>query len=913
MGKSPISMAMATRTWWFADTRSEVAVFLNTGSGRFGQPIVTALPETASKVVAGDFNKDGKKDLAVISTFRAYVLLGNGGGTFQSATSISSPDFLVSMAAGDFTGDGNLDLALLSESFLWVLAGNGDGTFRQLPSRSHSLIQPQDIVAGDFNGDGRLDVAISDQEIVGVFPGNGDGSSFARGDASVIGNSVFLRTRRGEPKRRWQARPGDPKPRRPHLPDQQDSLAKITVSRRLPCDTVSGCRRVFREVNCMPSSLPMRPSRRGFAGALATAAGASQLLGQQSPAQGTTPAPEDSSLPERRKLEPETVPFGETMEFHRRDVPAKVRPFSMTKVRLLPSAFKDAQDANLGYLRRLDSDRLLHNFRANAGLPAPAPPLGEWEKPDCELRGHFVGHYLSACALMYSATGDREIKAKGDAMVAELAKCQQKLGGGYLSAFPTEFFDRLNARQKVWAPFYTVHKIMAGMLDMSQHCQNKQALEVVKGMADWADHWTAPIREPHMQDILNTEYGGMNEILYNLAAVTGNDHYAVVGDRFTKKRFLNPLALHRDELRGLHVNTHIPQVIGAARRYELTGDHGSHEVADYFWHEVTSARAYVTGGTSNNEGWLVEPGRLGAELRRGSDTTECCCAYNMLKLTRQLYTWNADPRYFDYYERTLYNHRLAAIDRQTGATIYYLSIGPAGWKTFNTENDSFWCCTGTGVEEFSKLNDSIYFHDSEGVYVNLFIPSELNCAEKGLKLRQETSFPESPTTSLLITMDHPREMRLSVRIPRWTSSGAMVKINGQALEAVPSPGSYAVIKRTWKTGDRLDLEFPMSLRAESMPDEPTTRAFLYGPLVLAGDLGSAGLTKEMIVGPMGPKVSDHPMAVPGLRASGSDVSSWIKLGEGPLTFHTTGQEKDVTLVPLHRLFGKRYSVYWNVS
>ena len=212
--------------------------------------------------------------------------------------------------------------------------------------------------------------------------------------------------------------------------------------------------------------------------------------------------------------------------------------------------------------------------------------------------------------------------------------------------------------------------------------------------------------------------------------LTGDDRYAIAGDRFTKKKFFNPLALHRDELRGLHVNTHIPQVIGAARRYEMSTDGTFQDVADHFWYEVTSARAYVTGGTSNAEAWLVEPRRLGAELKRSVDTTECCCAYNMLKLTRHLYTWKPDPRYFDYYERTLYNHRLAAIEPESGAMQYYLSIVPGAWKTFNTEESSFWCCTGTGVEEFSKLTDSIYFRDQSGLYVNLFIPSEVNWREK---------------------------------------------------------------------------------------------------------------------------------------------------------------------------------------
>jgi DUF1680 family protein len=646
-------------------------------------------------------------------------------------------------------------------------------------------------------------------------------------------------------------------------------------------------------------------NRRNFVGALAATPA---LFAQQIPPQNTST--------QRRGTATEVPPFQETLAFTRNPAPLKLRPFAMTQVRLLAGPFKDAQEWNHGYLTRLSADRLIHNFRVNAGLPSSAEPLGGWEEPKGELRGHFTGHFLSACGLAYGSTGDKEIKAKGDYMVAELAKCQQKLGGGYLSAFPTEFFDRVSARQKVWAPFYTVHKIMAGMLDMYEHCGNKQALEVVQGMANWAGKWSAQFPEEHMQDILNTEYGGMNEVLYNLTGVTGEESYAKAGDRFTKKKFFNPLALRRDELRGLHVNTHIPQVIGAARRYELSSDMRFHDVADYFWYEVTSARAYVTGGTSNGELWLTQPRHLAEELPRSSATAECCCAYNMLKLTRQLYTWTGDPRYFDYYERTLINHRLGTIHPETGATMYYLSLTPGTWKTFGTEDKSFWCCTGTGVEEFAKLNDSIYFHDGESLYVNLFIPSELNWAEKGFRLRQETKFPEQQSTTLVVSVDRPVQMAMRLRVPEWLTSGS-VKVNGKTLEVSPSPGSYFTLTRTWKNGDRVEMELPMRLRVEAMPDDPKLQAVLYGPVVLAGDLGSEGLTPELIFGPNAPRVQRIPIAVPSFHASGADPKSWITLGnrpgDKPLTFRTTGQQSDVTLVPINSIFEKRYSVYWQVT
>jgi DUF1680 family protein len=648
--------------------------------------------------------------------------------------------------------------------------------------------------------------------------------------------------------------------------------------------------------------------RRAFSAALV---GVGSALAQQSPATPNA-APNPNTGTQRRGTTQEIPPFQGELVFARADVSARVRPFSMDKVRLLDGPCKQSEEWNRGYMDRLNADRLLHNFRINAGLPSSAEPFGGWEEPKCELRGHFTGHFLSAAALIHASTGDKDMKAKGDLMVAELAKCQEKLGGGYLSAFPREYWDRLDARKQVWAPFYTIHKIMAGMFDMYHLTGNKQALGVLEGMAAWADEWTAPKTEEHMQDILNTEYGGMNEVLYNLAAATGNDRWAKVGDRFTKKRFFNPLASRRDELRGLHVNTHIPQVIGAARRYEITGDMRFHDVADYFWYEVVSARTYVTGGTSNGEAWLAQPRQLAAELKRSVATAECCCAYNMLKLTRHLYSWTADPRYFDYYERTFFNHRLGTIYPRTGATQYYLSLTPGTWKTFSTEDRSFWCCTGTGVEEFSKLSDSIYWHDDKGVYVNLFVASELNWAEKGFRLTQKTAFPEQPGTSLTVSVEKPMQLEMRLRIPNWATSGASIKINGKALEASAAPGSYLTISRAWRKGDVVEMEMPMKLCVEAMPDDAKTQAFRYGPVVLAGDLGTEGLTPELLVGPNAPRLRQSPMEVADLHAPGSDPAAWIRPVDRPLVFRTTGQEKNLTLQPLSSIFDRRYAVYWRV-
>jgi DUF1680 family protein len=284
----------------------------------------------------------------------------------------------------------------------------------------------------------------------------------------------------------------------------------------------------------------------------------------------------------------------------------------------------------------------------------------------------------------------------------------------------------------------------------------------------------------------------------------------------------------------------------------------------------------------------------------------------MLKLARHLYSWSGDPTYFDYYERSMLNMRMGTIQPKTGHTQYYVSLTPGAWKTFSTEDQSFWCCTGSGVEEYSKLNDSIYWRDEEGIFVNLFIASELDWAEQGFRVRQDTRFPEQPSTTLTVTAARPGNMAMRLRIPAWTRS-ASVKINGRAIDVTPTPGSYLTLNRAWKAGDKIDMTLPMHLSVEAMPDDPKTQAFLYGPLVLAGDLGSEGLTEQLTVGPMGPRLRGMPLEVPDFQAAGPDPASWIKPAGAPLTFRTTGQRKDVTLAPLNRIFGKRYSVYWQIS
>ena len=679
---------------------------------------------------------------------------------------------------------------------------------------------------------------------------------------------------------------------------------------------------ILESVYSIATEVPMKIiGRRQFAKHLvqasASLAAASALRAH---AQTSPPAPPHTSLPAsseagyRRFSIGETAPFDAPIVFTRNPNTPKLQFFSLRDVTLQSGPLMQARASNRDYMLRLPNDRLLHTFRVNAGLPSTAKPLGGWEDPQCELRGHFVGHYLSACALFYASTGDTVIKAKADGLVLALAQCQSQLGqGGYLSAFPIAFFDRLDRLQKVWAPFYTVHKIMAGLLDMNTQGENDQALDVLLKMADWVDTWTAARTEAHMQEILNTEYGGMNEVLYNLAAVTGDVRWARTGDRFTKKVFFTPLALRRDQLKGQHMNTHVPQVIGAARRYDLSSDYRFNDVAQFFFETVTEARSYATGGSSNNEHWLVDPNRLAAEMHVSSHHQECCCSYNMMKLTRHIYSRSADPRLMDYYERNLLNHRLGAIEPETGHTVYFLSLSPGAWKTTCTEEDTFWCCTGTALEDFSKLNNTIYAHDSESLYVNLYFASTVEWKQQGLRLRQSTDFPQNDRIELKVEKTSAKPWTLQLRIPAWTTAENTVFLNGRRLETRGTPGSYLALSRIWKSGDTVELVLPMRITVEPLADDPTQQAFLYGPLVLAGQFPMIGLADDLDHS-QGPDLSKAPsVEVPALRASDANPAAWIKSVPGqPLTFRTTGQAANVTLKPLNQSW-QRFAVYWTVS
>jgi DUF1680 family protein len=572
----------------------------------------------------------------------------------------------------------------------------------------------------------------------------------------------------------------------------------------------------------------------------------------------------------------------------RPDTGVSAYAFPLTAVQLLSSPFTAAQGRIHAYLLFLDNDRLLHTFRLNVGLSSSATPCGGWESPTTELRGHSTGHILSALAQAWASTGTTAFKTKGDQLVTVLAQCQSRAGTagyntGYLSAFPESFIDRVEARQSVWAPYYTLHKLMAGLLDMHLLAGNAQALTVLTGMAAWVKFRNDRLTQTARQNMLDTEFGGMNEVLTNLYQVTGNAAHLAAAQQFDHAEIFDPLAANTDSLNNYHANTQIPKIIGAIREYHATGTTRYRDIAVNFWDIVTRRHTYAIGGNSNGE-YFKAPDRIASEL---SDTTaECCNSHNMLKLTRQLFF--TDPSrvdYLDYYEKALYNHILASQDPNSahGFQCYYVPLRAGGIKTYSNDYNSFVCCHGTGMESNTKFGDSIYFHDGAStLYVNLFIPSVLTWSARGVTVRQETGFPEAASTKLTVTGAGAFTMKL--RVPSW-ANGATIRVNGTA-QAAPAPGTFATISRTWASGDVVDVTLPMALTREATNDNSSVQAVKVGPIVLGGLFGTSNLSALPVLNP-----------------------STLTATATPLQYTAGG----VTLQPFYKVHGQRYSVYWSVT
>ena len=595
-------------------------------------------------------------------------------------------------------------------------------------------------------------------------------------------------------------------------------------------------------------------------------------------------------------------------------------PFSIKDVRLLAGPFKEAMEADARYLLEIEPDRLLSEFRVHAGLKPKGEKYGGWESSG--LAGHTLGHYLSACSMEYAATGDGRFRERVNYIVSELEVCQKMRGSGYIGAIPRE--DTLWAEVSAgkirsrgfdlngaWSPWYTVHKVMAGLLDAWLYCDNAAALRVEKGMADWTGAIVGHLSDSVRQKMLLCEYGGMNDVLANTYAITGDKKYLDLSYKFHDRRILDSLSQGLDDLAGKHSNTQIPKVIGCARRYELTADGRDSSIAESFWSIIVHDHSYATGGNSDYE-YLGQPGKLNDELT--DNTTETCNTYNMLKLTRHLFAWHPSAALMDYYEKALYNHILASQDHADGMMTYFVPLRMGGRKEYSDAFNTFTCCVGSGMENHVKYGESIYSRGSDGSpYVNLFIPSRLDWKEKGVVVEQTTKLPADDEVRLTLAKASAiHRFALRIRRPYWAGPGLTVTVNGVAVKhLVTGSDGYLVIERVWKKGDRIVVRLPESFHTEAIPDNASRVALFYGPVLLAGELGSTE--------------PDPVKGIPVLVAASGDPNQWVRrVGGGPgagggpgedrLMFRTAavGQPGDVTLIPFNRTEKEYYSVYWDL-
>lgn len=516
---------------------------------------------------------------------------------------------------------------------------------------------------------------------------------------------------------------------------------------------------------------------------------------------------------------------------------AQCQPFQMNQVHLLPSRFQENMKRDSAWMMSIPVSSLLQSFRNTSGAFSSreggymtVKKLGGWESLDCDLRGHITGHLLSAYATLYAQTGSQAVKVKSDSIVNGLAEVQQAYGrGGYLSAFAEGLIDRNIQGKSVWAPFYTLHKIVQGLIDQYQIAGNEKALEMAKGMGDWAYNKLKPLSEETRKKMIRNEFGGFNEAMYELYALTQDERYLWVARYFYHNEKIDPLKAGNPDLGTNHANTFIPKLLGEARNYELFGAKDSRKAAELLFWTLVNDHAFVTGELSDKE-HLFKPTEQSKHLT-GYDG-ENCCTYNLLKLADHLFSWNPSSKIADYYERALYNHILGQQDPESSMVCYFTPLQTGAYRLYSTRDSSFWCCVGSGFESHVKYASSIYFHSDKDLYVNLFIPSKVDW--EGTTFTQQTSFPQSSTTTFTVD-GNSKQFALRLRYPAWATK-MDIKVNGKKVKAVKGTDGYVAISRLWKAGDKIEVQLGMQLREEATKDDASKVALVYGPIVMAGKL-----------------------------------------------------------------------------
>ena len=581
---------------------------------------------------------------------------------------------------------------------------------------------------------------------------------------------------------------------------------------------------------------------------------------------------------------------------------AQCQPFQMNQVHLLPSRFQENMKRDSAWMMSIPVNSLLQSFRNTSGAFSSkeggymtVKKLGGWESLDCDLRGHITGHLLSAYATLYAQTGSQAVKVKADSIVNGLAEVQLAYGrGGYLSAFAEGLIDRNIQGKSVWAPFYTLHKIVQCLIDQYQIAGNEKALEMAKGMGDWAYNKLKPLSEETRKKMIRNEFGGFNEAMYELYALTKDERYLWVARYFYHNEKIDPLKAGNPDLGTNHANTFIPKLLGEARNFELFGAEDSRKAAELLFWTLVNDHAFVTGELSDKE-HLFKPTEQSKHLS-GYDG-ENCCTFNLLKLADHLFSWNPSSKIADYYERALYNHILGQQDPESSMVCYFTPLQTGAYRLYSTRDSSFWCCVGSGFESHVKYASSIYFHSDKDLYVNLFIPSKVDW--EGTTFTQQTSFPQSSTTTFTVDGES-KQFALRLRYPSWATK-MDIKVNGKKVKAVKGTDGYVAISRLWKAGDKIEVQLGMQLREEATKDDASKVALVYGPIVMAGKL-------DKVERPFSDPTQYNDYYTFDFKIPASTVEK--AKYEGLKSIKNFKMKNGVELVPFYDAHHCRYAVYW---
>lgn len=589
----------------------------------------------------------------------------------------------------------------------------------------------------------------------------------------------------------------------------------------------------------------------------------------------------------------------------------------------MDSPFSNAMNLNADVLLSYDTDRLLAPYLKAAGLEPKGESFSNWDGLD----GHIGGHYLSALAIHYAATGRPEFKERMDYMLSQLSMCAVARGDGYVGGLPNgdplwKAISDGNAGKvwDYWVPWYNIHKIYAGLRDSWVYADSKVGLNLFLGMCDWGIKVIANLTDQQMESMLDCEFGGMNEVYADAYAITGDKKYLDAARRFTHHQLFDDMLRGIDNLDNRHANTQVPKVVGFQRIAELASDEKYDTASRFFWETVVNNRSLSIGGNSRREHFASKAdAKSYVDEREGPET---CNTNNMLKLTEGLFRMSPEARYADFYERALYNHILSSQHPEHGGYVYFTSARPGHYRVYSKPNCAMWCCVGTGMENHGKYGQFIYTHKKDSLWVNLFIPSVLDWKSKGVKLTQHTSFPENGNTKITVNVCEPTEFSMRLRHPAW-SDNVMVKVNGKQIKTNSGPSSYIELNRKWSDGDIVEMEMPMKFTIEELNYLPDYISILRGPIVMAARYDNGTPLKGLIAddhrwahiaGGELVSVFDTPILIGKRSSLLKKLNSMQPVNGKTLTYSAENlfdhSDRNIEIEPFYRIHDSRYIMYW---